>query len=175
MFRIEIVVTPWARNLDGFGHHHTHAFVAQGAERTAKILQHKGQPAQVSGGVTSLRILKTKMSSHNDFWKDIYTTLPGSVTLFSYVLANTIIADADDRMLSTVVTASWKLYNTGIVYDGAVYSAIYNSAIRGIMDEFFGPAEEGKTYSIISTSYVKLYLCRKTIHHNSRNQSQSRG
>ena len=91
------------------------------------------------------------MSSHNDFWKDIYTTLPGSITLFSHLLANTIILDDDDRLLSTVVTASWKLYNTGMEH-GAVYNAIYNSAIRGIMDEFFGPAEEGKACFIISTS-----------------------
>jgi len=131
--KIEIVVTPWARSLDAFGQVHTHGFVAQGQERTAKIIKHKGQPAQVSGGVSGFRILKTTMSSHNDFLKDIYTTL----------------SDADDRMLSTVVKASWKLYNTGIVYDGAVYSAIYNSAIRGIMDEFFGPAEEGKLSTIV--------------------------
>jgi len=131
--KIEIVVTPWARSLDAFGQVHTHGFVAQGQERTAKIIKHKGQPAQVSGGVSGLRILKTTMSSHNDFLKDIYTTL----------------SDADDRMLSTVVKASWKLFNTGIVYDGAVYNAIYNSAIRGIMDEFFGPAEEGRQSTII--------------------------
>jgi len=131
--KIEIVVTPWARSLDAFGQAHTHGFVAQGQERTAKIIKHKGQPAQVSGGVSGLRILKTTMSSHNDFLKDIYTTL----------------SDADDRMLSTVVKASWKLFNTGIVYDGAVYSAIYNSAIRGILDEFFGPAEEGKLSTIV--------------------------
>ena len=55
-----------------------------------------------------------------------------------------IIPDEPDRLLSTVVESSWK-FNDGIaaLYNGAMYTVVYNSAIRSIMDEFFGPAEEG--------------------------------
>ena len=50
-------------------------------------------------------------------------------------------------MLSTVVESSWKFNDgTAALYNGAMYTAVYNSAIRSIMDEFFGPAEEGKIH-----------------------------
>ena len=71
-----------------------------------------------------------------------------------------IIADEPDRLLSTVVESSWKyndgtaalyngamytaVYNSAIRYITLLYTAVYNSAIRAIMDEFFGPAEEGE-------------------------------
>ena len=58
-----------------------------------------------------------------------------------------IIPDEPDRMLSTVVESSWKFNDgTAALYNGAMYTAVYNSAIRSIMDEFFGPAEEGKIH-----------------------------
>jgi len=146
--KIEIVQTPWARSLDGFGIIHTHGFVNQGQERTAKVIKHRGKPAQVWGGVTGFRILKTKRSSHVGFFQDKYTTLE----------------DEPDRLLSTVIESSWK-YNDGTasLYNGAMYTAVYNSAIRAIMDEFFGPAEEGKQSTIIQETQRRAQvsvLCR---------------
>jgi len=146
--KIEIVQTPWARSIDGFGIIHTHGFVNQGQERTAKVIEHCGKPAHVWGGVTGFRILKTKRSSHVGFFQDKYTTLE----------------DEPDRLLSTVVESSWK-YNDGTaaLYNGAMYTAVYNSAIRAIMDEFFGPAEEGKQSTIIQETQRRAQvsvLCR---------------
>jgi len=146
--KIEIVQTPWARSLDGFGIIHTHGFVNQGQERTAKVIKHRGKPAQVWGGVTGFRILKTKRSSHVGFFQDKFTTLE----------------DEPDRLLSTVIESSWK-FNDGTagLYNGAMYTAVYNSAIRAIMDEFFGPAEEGKQSTIIQETQRRAQvsvLCR---------------
>jgi len=146
--KIEIVQTPWARSIDGFGFIHTHGFVNQGQERTAKVIKHRGKPAQVWGGVTGFRILKTKRSSHVGFFKDQYTTL----------------VDEPDRLLSTVIESSWK-YNDGTaaLYNGAMYTAVYERAIRAIMEEFFGPADEGKQSTIIQETQrraQKALLCR---------------
>jgi len=52
--KIEIVQTPWARSLDGFGIIHTHGFVNQGQERTAKVIKHRGKPAQRRAQVSVL-------------------------------------------------------------------------------------------------------------------------
>jgi len=146
--KIEIVQTPWARSLDGFGIIHTHGFVNQGQERTAKVIKHRGKPAQVWGGVTGFRILKTKRSSHVGFFQDKFTTLE----------------DEPDRLLSTVIESSWKFNDgTAALYNGAMYTAVYNSAIRAIMDEFFGPAEEGKQSTIIQETQRRAQvsvLCR---------------
>jgi len=146
--KIEIVQTPWARSLDGFGIIHTHGFINQGQERTAKVIKHRGKPAQVWGGVTGFRILKTKRSSHVGFFQDKFTTLE----------------DEPDRLLSTVIESSWKFNDgTAALYNGAMYTAVYNSAIRAIMDEFFGPAEEGKQSTIIQETQRRAQvsvLCR---------------
>jgi len=146
--KIEIVQTPWARSVDGFGIVHTHGFVNQGQERTAKVIKHRGKPAQVWGGVTGFRILKTKRSSHVGFFQDQYTTLE----------------DEPDRLLSTVIESSWKFNEgTAAIYTGAMYTEVYNSAIRAIMDEFFGPAEEGKQSTIIQETQRRAQtsvLCR---------------
>jgi len=146
--KIEIVQTPWARSIDSFGIVHTHGFVNQGQERTAKVIKHRGKSAQVWGGVTGLTILKTKRSSFVGFFKDQYTTLE----------------DNPDRLLSTVIESSWK-FNEGTapLYNGAMYTAVYNSVIRAIMDEFFGPAEEGKQSTILQETQRRSQqqvLCR---------------
>lgn len=144
--KIEIVQTPWARSLDQSGFVHTHGFVNQGQERTAKVILHRGKAAKVWGGLSGFRILKTKRSSHVGFHKDQYTTLE----------------DEPDRMLSTVVDASWK-YTTASLYDGPLYTNVFNSAIRAILDEFLGPAEQGKQSTIIQETQrraQKALICR---------------
>ena len=112
------------------------------------MIKHRGKPAQVWGGVSGFRILKTKRSSHVGFYKDQYTTLEGRVDgMYQCMYFTPIIPDEPDRMLSTVVESSWKFNDgTAALYNGAMYTAVYNSAIRSIMDEFFGPAEEGKIH-----------------------------
>merc|ERR1712013_180511 len=76
----------------------------------------------------------------------------------------TTLEDEPDRTLSTVVESSWKFNDgTAALYNGAMYTAVYNSAIRSIMDEFFGPAEEGKESTIIQETQRRAQvsvLCR---------------
>ena len=75
--------------VDGTGH--DHAFVRRGTElRTTEVVV--GETTTVTSGLTDLVLLKSTASEYQGFLRDEYTTLP----------------DADDRILATSLTASWR-------------------------------------------------------------------
>jgi urate oxidase len=105
---IRAVEQPWDR-LSAHGRAHPHAFVQRGAEQWTAVVEQDARhvapesdrdaaPATVTAGVTNLVVLKTGGSSFAGFPRDRYTTL----------------AETDDRLLATSMTASW-VYRAGTV------------------------------------------------------------
>jgi urate oxidase len=99
--RVRIVEHPWNRiQVDGRGHEHS--FVRGSGERTAVV---RGDPdgSRAESGIDDLLVLKTTNSGFEGFLRERYTTLP----------------ETDDRILATVITASWVYGDaTGLDFDG---------------------------------------------------------
>ena len=95
---------------------HDHAFVRRGAEvRTTEVDVTK-QSATVTSGLTDLVVLKSTGSEFKGFLRDEYTTLP----------------DADDRILATSLTATWR-HETS---DASDWNASY-AEVRSVLLETF--------------------------------------
>jgi urate oxidase len=98
--RVRLVEHPWDRIwVDGRGHEHS--FVRSSGERTAVV---RGGPggSRVEAGIDDLLVLKTTNSGFEGFLRERYTTLP----------------ETDDRILATVITASWVYGDaTGLDFD----------------------------------------------------------
>jgi urate oxidase len=89
--RVEIAEHGWDRIQVG-GRPHDHAFTRAGDEvRTAVVTVHEGREWVLSG-LSGLVVLKTTGSAFSGFPRDRYTTL----------------AETDDRILATAVTARWR-------------------------------------------------------------------
>ena len=89
--RVEIEEYGWDRIVVG-GRPHEHAFTRAGGEvRTAVVTVHDGREWVLSG-LSGLVVLKTTGSAFAGFPRDRYTTL----------------AETDDRILATAVTARWR-------------------------------------------------------------------
>ncbi len=110
----------WDRvEVDGQGH--DHAFVRRGTElRTTEVVV--GETTTVASGLTDLVLLKSTASEYRGFLRDEYTTLP----------------DADDRILATSLTATWR-YAEATDRD---WDASY-AAVRAVLVETFAT-----TYSL---------------------------
>ena len=94
--RISVVEHRWDR-LSVAGAPHPHTFVHPGGEQWTAVVTRDGKGSDVVSGLTNLVVLKTTDSAFSGFPRDEFTTLP----------------DADDRILATSVTASWR-YRPGI-------------------------------------------------------------
>ena len=86
--------TRWAR----IGGDHPTGFVADGtASRTAEVTV-DGDGARVGAGLADVKVLKTADSAFAGFFADRYTTL----------------ADTEDRLLATRMTAGWRYRDTDV-------------------------------------------------------------
>jgi urate oxidase len=81
----------WERITAG-GRPHPHAFLQPGHEQWTAVVTREGAGSEVVSGLTNLVLLKTTDSGFSGFPRDRYTTL----------------ANAEDRILATSVTASWR-------------------------------------------------------------------
>ncbi|KAL6260095.1 hypothetical protein P5V15_007634 [Pogonomyrmex californicus] len=137
---INVEEYPWARyHVDNTPHNH--AFImCPTATRFCQVSQLRNESPRIRGGLKGLRVLKTTQSSFTDFIQDEYRTLP----------------DMNDRIFSTVVTATWDFSTaTGVDFD-AVWYMVKNC----IMQNFAGPPDTG----IYSPSVQNtLYLTEKSI------------
>jgi urate oxidase len=88
--RVGITEFPWNR-IEVGGRGHPHSFVRGSGERKAEIRGDEDGERRVTAGLDNLLVLKTTQSGWENFYRERYTTLP----------------DTDDRILATVVTASW--------------------------------------------------------------------
>ncbi|MGH3346829.1 MAG: factor-independent urate hydroxylase [Nocardioides sp.] len=89
--RVRVEEHAWDRIVvDGRGH--DHSFVRRGKEVRTTEVEVAADGVTVTSGLTDLVLLKSTGSEFKDFLRDEYTTLP----------------DADDRVLATSLTASWR-------------------------------------------------------------------
>ena len=95
---------------------HDHAFVRRGAEVRTTEVDVTEQGATVTSGLTDLVVLKSTGSEFKGFLRDEYTTLP----------------DADDRILATSLTATWR-HETS---DASDWNASY-AEVRSVLLEAF--------------------------------------
>lgn len=125
--RVAITEYPWARIAAGGGEH-DHAFTRGAGERTA-LVSLADDAAEVSAGVDNLLILKTTNSGWEDFYRDQYTTLP----------------DANDRILATMLTATWSY---GPAAD-LPFSALWGDIRARILETFtdhYSPSVQNTLY-----------------------------
>jgi len=114
--RVEIQEYGWDRIAVG-GSPHDHAFVRAGNEVRTTVVTVDGADAHVVSGLTGLVVLKTTESGFAGFPRDLFTTL----------------AETDDRILATAVTARWR-YTATTIGDAAQEAAAsdYAAAFAGI-------------------------------------------
>jgi urate oxidase len=86
---VRLTEYPWAR-INAATTPHPHAFQRSAGERIALV---RGDAQQLSyqAGVGDLHVLKTTASGWEDFYRDAYTTL----------------ADTNDRIFATAISATW--------------------------------------------------------------------
>ncbi|MDQ3734126.1 MAG: urate oxidase [Actinomycetota bacterium] len=93
--RVEIEEYGWT-NIGADGSPHDHAFTRTGGEVRTTVMTVDGDAEYVISGLTGLVVLKTTDSGFAGFPRDRYTTL----------------AETDDRILATAVTARWRYSGT---------------------------------------------------------------
>jgi urate oxidase len=104
----------WSR-IPVAGGGHDHAFVRGGTETRTAVVTFRGQEATVISGLHDLAVLKSAGSEFHGFVRDRYTTL----------------AETDDRILATSVTAKWRYNRVDLDFDEAF------SEVRRLMLETF--------------------------------------
>jgi urate oxidase len=111
--RVAVESYGWQRIAVG-GQPHEHAFRRPGGEVRTAVVTVDGDDVHVLAGLTDLVVLKSTGSEFWGFPRDRYTTL----------------AETDDRILATAVTARWR-YTGG---DGRLDDLDFDSSFAGIRD-----------------------------------------
>ncbi len=114
--RIGLVAHPWERLQAAGGTPHEHAFRGgSGGDRVATVAGTAGG-VEVEAGIDGLVVLKTTGSGWEGYLHDEYTSL----------------AETDDRIMATEITARWTYGSTDVDFTEAWH------AIRGVVLEAFG-------------------------------------
>jgi len=100
--RVAVESYGWARIAVG-GQPHDHAFRRTGGEVRTAVVTVDGDDVHVLAGLTDLVVLKTTGSEFWGFPRDRYTTL----------------AETNDRILATAVTARWRYTSLDLDFDAA--------------------------------------------------------
>ncbi|MFT4305606.1 MAG: urate oxidase [Microbacterium sp.] len=108
----------WERIVVG-GEPHPHSFVRKGQGTRLATVQVIDGRTHVLGGVTDLVVLKSTGSEFRGFPRDQYTTL----------------AETDDRIMATSVTARWR-YLPEAVDAGIDYNALYTEVTGALLSTF---------------------------------------
>ena len=125
--RVGITQYPWGRiEVDGGGH--PHSFVRGSGERTAGVTGDGSGGRRVEAGIDDLLVMKTTESGWEGFLREEYTTLP----------------ETNDRILATVVTASWAYA------DGA---GDYDRLWEGVRDKILATFTDHYSPSVQNTLY----------------------
>ena len=114
--RVDLTEHPWRRIVVG-NREHGQAFVQHGGEsRTATI---HGDRANVTAGagISDLLVLKSSHSAFAGFLRDEYTTL----------------AETEDRLLATSLTATWQYRDLGIEF-GQAWRAVRQTLLEAFAE-----------------------------------------
>lgn len=127
--RVTLTQFPWSRiEVDGRGHEHS--FIRDAGERRA-VVSGEGGDRRVEAGLGNLLIMKTTQSGWENFFRDRFTSLP----------------DTDDRILATVVTASWSYgAAAGLDYDG-LWAGVRDQLLVTFTDHY-SPSMQNTLYRI---------------------------
>ncbi|KAG6443992.1 hypothetical protein O3G_MSEX003127 [Manduca sexta] len=120
--KCRVVEYPWERLQAGTPHNHAFIF-SPTARRWTEVSQCRHEAVVVKSGLSDLRVLKTTQSAFVDFVQDEYTTL----------------ADAAERIFSTVVEAEW-IYDSMRTVD---FDDAWLTVKDAILDKFAGPPDTG--------------------------------
>jgi urate oxidase len=104
--RVEVEEYGWDRiDVDGNGHDHAFTRTGGAIRNTVVNIEGRGDDRRVHvvSGLSGLVIAKTTGSEFNGFLRDKYTTL----------------ADTDDRILATSLTARWRYDHRDVDYDAS--------------------------------------------------------
>eukprot|EP00249_Psilotum_nudum_P010245 c22425_g1_i1 orf=344-1225(-) len=130
---VNIAEKPWERiQIDGMLHEH--GFKLGAEKHMAEIVMKSDGTAKVLSGIDGLSVLKTTQSGFEGFIRDKYTLLP----------------DARERILATVVRAVWSYSSKPLSYDET-----YDSVKKTLVSTFFGPSHGGSySPSVQNTLYI---------------------
>lgn len=107
----------WSR-ISVDGHEHDHSFVRSGAETRTAVLTKDGENEWLISGLSGLVVLKSTGSEFHGFPRDEYTTL----------------AETDDRLLATSVSARWRL--AAVQAEGLDFNELYASVRETMLEAF---------------------------------------
>ena len=139
---IEASESIWVRIPHG-GKPHASAFMRAGDEERTALLNGTRESTTVRAGIDNLTVLKTADAAFEDFKKDPFTTLE----------------EDRDRILSTVIRASW-LYSD----EDAEFGPLWHSARQMLLDAFVEHASQSLQHT--------LYAMGETVLNNFDNVSE---
>jgi urate oxidase len=125
--RVAITEYPWTRIIVD-GEEHDHAFVRGSGERTA-LVSGTSDALQVSAGIDDLLILKSTNSGWEKFYREQYTVLP----------------DANDRILATMLTATWNYGSATDLDFSTLWSGIHEQILATFTDHY-SPSVQNTLY-----------------------------
>src|SRR5918998_6594978 len=124
--RIRFVEHLWDRIVVD-GEEHEHSFVQAAGKRTATV-EGDASGVAVEAGLDDLLVLKTTNSGFEGYLHEQYTTLP----------------ETDDRILATVVVASWR-YDTADVDFGQTWRGVRDRILETFTDHY-SPSVQNTLY-----------------------------
>ena len=115
--RIGLVSHPWERLSGSGGAPHEHAFQrGSGGDRVATVAGAGGGAYEIEAGIDGLVVLKTTGSGWEGYLRDEFTSL----------------AETDDRIMATEITARWTYGSTDVDFTASWH------AVRAVILESFG-------------------------------------
>src|SRR4051794_14520606 len=121
--RIGLVAHPWERLTGAGGAPHEHAFRrGSSGDRVATVAGSAGGGFEIEGGIDGLVVLKTTGSGWEGYLRDEYTSL----------------AETDDRIMATEITARWT-YESHDVDFTASWHAV-RDVILGAFGDHYSPS-----------------------------------
>jgi urate oxidase len=114
--RIDLVEHPWTRLPTADGRPHEHAFQRAGGGDRVATVSGDGERLAVEAGIDGLVVLKTTGSGWEGYLRDQYTSL----------------AETDDRIMATEITARWDYRDTDVDFTAAWHD------VRRVVLEAFG-------------------------------------
>ena len=128
--RVGITGFPWDRiEVEGKGH--PHSFARGSGERKAAVSGDGDGRRHVEAGLDNLLVMKTTQSGWEDFYRERFTTLP----------------DTDDRILATMVTATWSYGEAARLDFDRLWSGVRNRILTTFTDHY-SPSVQNTLYRI---------------------------
>jgi urate oxidase len=127
--RVAITRFPWDR-IEVNGQGHEHSFVRGAGERTARITGDEGD-RRVEAGLDNLLVMKTTASGWEGFFRDGFTTL----------------ADTNDRILATSVTADWSYGRAADLDFDGLWGGVRDRILATFTDHY-SPSVQNTLYRI---------------------------